>query len=100
MTAASRRARRLVLFVLILVAQFWVFEAALRTWGSSEAAPSFQGLFEGDPEIGYRLKPHARTRFVTSEFAADIAINGTGLRDDEEIGPKPPDERRIVLLGD
>jgi lysophospholipase L1-like esterase len=100
MTAASRKARRLVLFVLILVAQFWVFEAALRTWGSSEAAPSFQGLFEGDPEIGYRLKPYARTRFATSEFAADIAINGIGLRDDEEIGPKPPDERRIVLLGD
>ena len=62
--------------------------------------PSFQGLFETDPAIGYRLKPHARTRFTTSEFTADIAINGAGLRDDDEIGPKPPHERRIVLLGD
>jgi lysophospholipase L1-like esterase len=98
--SAARRPRRFFAFGIIVAAQFWIFEAALRTWGSSEAAPSFQGLFEGDPQIGYRLKPHARTRFVTSEFAADIAINGMGLRDDEEIGPKPPGERRIVLLGD
>jgi lysophospholipase L1-like esterase len=98
--SAARPARRLLAFAIILAAQFWVFEAALRRWGSSEAAPSFQGLFEDDPAIGYRLKPHARTRFVTSEFTADIAINGAGLRDDEEIGPKPAGERRIVLLGD
>jgi hypothetical protein len=92
--------RRVTTFVLIATAQFGIFEAALRTWGSSEAAPSFQGLFETDPAIGYRLKPHARTRFTTSEFSADIAINGAGLRDDEELGPKPPGERRVVLLGD
>jgi lysophospholipase L1-like esterase len=97
---ATPRLRRIALFGLVIAAQFWIFEAALRTWGSSEAAPSFQGLFEGDPEAGYRLKPHARARFVTSEFAADIAINGAGLRDDDEIGKKTPGERRIVLLGD
>ena len=74
--------------MLIAAAQFGIFEVGLRTWGSSEAAPAFQGLFETDPAIGYRLKPHARTRFTTSEFNAEIAINGAGLRDDEEIGPK------------
>lgn len=98
--ATSRRFRRLAAFALIVAAQFGVFEMALRTWGSSEAAPSFQGLFEGDPEIGYRLKPNARTRFATPEFAADIAVNSSGFRDEEEIGVKPPNERRIVLLGD
>jgi len=98
--ASSRRLRRFVTFAAILVAQFGILEAALRTWGSSEAAPSFQGLFEGDPTLGYRLKPNARTRFVTSEFAADIAVNGSGFRDNEEIGPKAPRERRILLLGD
>lgn len=92
--------RHLVSFVLIAAAQFGIFEAGLRIWGSSEAALPFQGLFETDPAIGYRLKPHARTRFTTTEFAADIAINGAGLRDDDEIGPKPPQERRIMLLGD
>jgi lysophospholipase L1-like esterase len=96
----ARRSRQLLVLMLAVVAQFFLFETALRTWGSSEAAPSFQGLFEGDPAVGYRLKPHARTRFETSEFAADIAINGAGLRDDEELGPKPANERRILLLGD
>jgi lysophospholipase L1-like esterase len=96
----SSRCRRVLLFALIVVAQFVVFEAALRTWGSSEAAPSFQGLFEGDPDIGYRLKPGARTRFTTVEFSADIAINGDGFRDDEELGAKAADERRVLLLGD
>jgi lysophospholipase L1-like esterase len=94
------RLRNLVTFVLVVAAQFAIFEVGLRTWGSSEAAPSFQGLFETDPVIGYRLRPHARTHFATSEFAADIAINGSGLRDEEELGPKKNDERRIVLLGD
>ncbi len=91
---------RLLTFVLIAAAQFGLFEVGLRTWGSSEAAPSFQGLFEPDPAIGFRLKPHARMRFTTSEFTADIAINGAGFRDDEELGPKSPQERRVVLLGD
>jgi lysophospholipase L1-like esterase len=94
------RVRHLAAFGIIVAAQFIIFEAGLRTWGSSEAAPSFQGLFEPDPGIGYRLKPHARTRFTTSEFSADIAINGSGLRDDDELGPKAADERRILLLGD
>ena len=94
------RFRHLVLFALIAAVQFGIFEVALRSWGSSEAAPSFQGLFEPDAAIGYRLKPHARTHFTTSEFAADIAINGAGLRDEEELGEKAPEERRILLLGD
>ena len=72
----------------------------MRVWGSSEAAPSFQGLFMDDAVTGYRLKPGARTRFRTVEFEADIAINANGVRDDEAIGPKPTGERRIVILGD
>ena len=95
-----RRVRRLLLFALIVGFQFVVFEAGLRTWGSSEAAPAFQGLFTGDSASGYRLKPGARVRFRTSEFDSSLAINAAGVRDDEEIGPKPPDEKRIVILGD
>lgn len=94
------RLRHLALFAAILAGQFAVFEIALRVWGSSEAAPAFQGLFEGDPLIGYRLKPGARARFTTEEFETDIAINAAGVRDDEELGPKAPGERRIVILGD
>jgi hypothetical protein len=96
----KRRARHAAAFALILAVQFGIFEAALRVWGSSEAAPSFQGLFEDDPIVSYRLKPGARVHFATTEFAADIAINQLGVRDDEEIGPKAPNEKRILILGD
>ncbi|MEP6918453.1 MAG: hypothetical protein ABJC89_22620 [Acidobacteriota bacterium] len=92
--------RRFAVFAIVMAMQFGVFEAGLRTWGSSEAAPSFQGLFINDPAIGYRLKPGARIRFATVEFDTAIAVNAAGVRDDEEIGPKPPDERRILILGD
>jgi hypothetical protein len=95
-----RHARRILLFVAILFIQFFLFEAGLRTWGTSEAAPAFQGLFTPDPVIGYRLKPGARVRFTTPEFDTDIAINNGGVRDSEEIGPKPAGEKRILILGD
>lgn len=95
-----RRVRSLALVGTIIALQFVAFEAGLRTWTSSEAGPSFQSLFQSDPLIGHRLNPHARIRFRTAEFDAEIAINGAGVRDDEELGPKAPDERRIVLLGD
>jgi lysophospholipase L1-like esterase len=94
------RARRALLFLAIVAAQFAVFEVALRTWGHSEAAPAFQALFMPDPAVGYRLRPNARTRFATAEFETDIAINAQGVRDDRDIGAKPPGERRIVVLGD
>lgn len=95
-----RRAARLLLLLAVFACWFAVFEIGLRQWGSSEAAPAFQGLFTGHPVLGYRLKPGARTRFATSEFDTEITINSAGVRDDEDIGPKGPDERRIVILGD
>lgn len=94
------RARRALLFLAIAAAQFALFEIALRIWGHSEAAPSFQALFMPDPVIGYRLRPNARTRFVTAEFDTEIAVNAQGVRDDRDVGPKPANERRIVVLGD
>ena len=86
-------------FVGVMVCQFVLFEAALRLKGGSEAAPAFQRLFMTDSRIGYRLKPGARTRFKTSSFETDIVINSSGTRD-AEIGPKAPNEWRIVVLGD
>jgi lysophospholipase L1-like esterase len=94
------RVRRALLLLAIAAFQFLLFEAALRTFGHSEAAPSFQGLFIPDPVVGYRLRPHARTHYVTAEFDTHIAVNAQGVRDDRDIGPKPPNERRILVLGD
>jgi len=96
----TSRVRRIAAFVVILALQFGLFEVGLRTWGSSEAAPAFQGLFIPDPSTGYRLKPGARVHYATSEFATDIAINRQGVRDDDDVGPKAGNERRIVILGD
>ena len=72
----------------------------MRIEGGSEASPAFQSLFMQDPAVGHRLRPGARARYTTVEFTTDLAINGEGVRDDEEIGPKAPNERRIVILGD
>ncbi len=91
--------RRGVILLLIIVAQWAVFEAGLRLSASSEAAPGFRALFMPDDRIGYRLRPGAQTHFATAEFETDIAINSSGVRD-LPIGPKPPHERRIVILGD
>ena len=92
--------RKALLFLLIAALQFAVFEVALRRWGHSEAAPSFGTLFVPDRALGYRLRPNARTRYVTAEFDTQIAINGQGVRDDLDIGPKAANERRILVLGD
>jgi hypothetical protein len=92
--------RRATVCLLIFAAQFAVFEVGLRMWGTSEAAPAFQGLFADDPAIGYRLKPGARVRFTTAEFDTALAVNSSGVRDTDEIGPKAANERRILVLGD
>jgi lysophospholipase L1-like esterase len=94
-----QRLGRLGLFAAMLAAQFVLFETAMRLTSGSEAGLEFQALFTPDPDIGYRLKPGASARFRTAEFDTRIQINSAGLRDDE-IGPKPPGERRILVLGD
>lgn len=92
-------ARRALLFIVIVAAQFVLFEAGLRLAGGSEAAPEFQALFMRDPRVGHRLQPGATAHFRTREFATDIAINSAGVRD-VEFGRKAPGERRVVVLGD
>jgi lysophospholipase L1-like esterase len=92
--------RLFVLLALILAVEFVVLEAGLRLHGGSEASLAFQSLFMQDPVVGHRPQPGARIRYSTAEFTTDLAINGQGVRDDEEIGPKAPDERRVVILGD
>jgi len=91
---------RIGLFAVIVTAQFVALEAGMRVWGGSEASPAFQQLFMQDPRVGHRLRPGASARYTTPEFSATIAINEQGVRDDRPIGPKPPDEKRVVILGD
>ena len=79
--------RRLALLAALTLVWFFVFEAGLRMYGGSEAAPAFQQLFMPDPATGHRLRPGASTEFTTAEFSTTIAINPQGVRDDEPIGP-------------
>jgi hypothetical protein len=91
--------RRALVLAVILVLQFAVLEAGLRVAGGAEGV-SFQAIFMSDPDVGHRLRPGSRMRYVTREFETDLAINAQGVRDDEPIGPKVAGERRIVILGD
>lgn len=91
--------KRAVTILIVLAAEFALFEAGLRLHAGTEAAPEFQALFAQDDRIGHVLKPGASARFSTVEFTTDIHINGAGVRDDD-FGSKPPDERRVVILGD
>ncbi len=50
--------------------------------------------------VGIRLRPGAQIRYTTVEFTADVAVNASGVRDDEPLGPKAPNERRVIVLGD
>ena len=92
--------RAVLLATFVLVVEFVVLELALRAYGGSEASSSFQSLFTRDPRIGHLPKPGARATYTTTEFSTDIAINQQGVRDDEDLGPKAPGERRIVIVGD
>jgi hypothetical protein len=91
---------RWLLLLVILVLQFALLEAGLRVYGSFEGTTTFQSLFMPDPNVGVRLRPGAQIRYTTVEFTTDIAINAEGVRDDAPLGPKPPHERRVLVLGD
>src|SRR5262249_42244040 len=91
---------RLALISAILVVQFGLIECGLRLEGGSEATPAFPALFLQDQRMGYRLKPRTPARYTTVEFSTELVINGQGVRDDREIGPKAPNERRVLVLGD
>jgi lysophospholipase L1-like esterase len=92
--------RRVGVFGLVLLIQSALLEAGLRMYQAGEGSSTFQSLFMSDPAVGHRLAPGASVRYATVEFASEIRINAQGVRDDESIGPKPPNERRIVVLGD
>jgi hypothetical protein len=91
---------RLLWLVIVGLVEVAALEAGLRLQGSSEASPGFQSLFMDDAAVGHRLRPNAQTRYTTVEFSTDLHVNAQGVRDDQDIGPKAADERRVVVLGD
>jgi hypothetical protein len=99
-SGGARLAPRLLLLVASVALVLLALEVAVRIASPDQVAPAFRALFMPDDRIGYRPRPGASGRYKTPEFEAWTAINNAGFRDDREIGPKPPDEFRIAVLGD
>ena len=97
MTSAATPSRRPV--CVIFTAQFSLFEAGLRTGDARKPLRHSRACSSKTPSIGYRLKPGARCDSRPRNSTPD-RHQQPGLRDDEEIGPKGPNERRILVLGD
>ncbi len=53
-----------------------------------------------DPNLGWKLKPHATGTLVTSEYQTHISINSKGVRGPEIPYAKADNERRVLILGD
>lgn len=58
------------------------------------------GFHEYDPELGWKLIPDYRSRFVHRDFNVEVKTNSDGLRDDEYSRQKNGDTIRVVSLGD
>ena len=96
----SKALVRLLVLGLLFVAEFAVLEAALRWRGGSEASPEFQSLFIDDQQVGHRLRPNAQARYTTPSSARTSRSTRRACATTQDIGPKAPNERRIVVLGD
>lgn len=57
-------------------------------------------VIAGDPDVNYRLRPNARGRMTSPEYAADIRINSLGFRGPEIPLVKKPGVVRVLFLGD
>lgn len=75
-----------------------VAEAGMRLFGPQPVEVSVPVVI--DPDLIYRLPPHARGTDVKEEFAVRIETNSQGLRD-REYSPTPGDGvlRRVLVLG-
>lgn len=58
------------------------------------------GMFILDEATQYRLTPGFHGIAKTTEYATDIRINASGLREDLDYGPKQKDLFRILAIGD
>jgi hypothetical protein len=97
---ASSWKARLVLVLVGVLMPLALAEIALRVTGAMLPGDYQTVSFaEAHPEFGRRNKPGAGYK-KTSEYTSWIDVNSKGLRGAEIDYPKPPGERRILVLGD
>ena len=59
-----------------------------------------RGMFTPDPVTSYALTPGFVGIIDTPEFRTDIRVNQQGFRHAHDIGPKPTDALRVLMIGD
>ncbi|HEX8162546.1 MAG TPA: SGNH/GDSL hydrolase family protein [Pyrinomonadaceae bacterium] len=90
----KRRAVKLSLILLGVVAGLFVAEIALRVAGYT-----FPTFYAPDAARGYHLQPGMRG-WYRKEGESYVEINSDGLRDREHSKAKPPHTFRVAVLGD
>ena len=71
-----------------------------RSHGGGKERDEASRYVEHDPRLGWRKKPGARVLFDRREYAVEVAVNSTGLRDPERSYVAEPGTFRILALGD
>ena len=87
-----RRAKALVKVIVAAAVVFFAGELALRVFFPMDAL-----VYEDseNPLLSFQLRPGSSG----SKNGVDVVVNAQGLRDDPVPSPRPPDERRVVVVG-
>ena len=93
--------KNLLLFSVSIVVTLLIFEIIIRVIGYERTTITpLTGFHEYDPELGWKLIPDYRSRFVHRDFNVEVRTNSDGLRDEEYSTQKNDDTIRVVSLGD
>jgi lysophospholipase L1-like esterase len=95
-------AARLALVLLGLLVALATLEGGLRSQYHLLPSPveKEHRFWQYDPLLGWSKIPGAEGPFVGYEYHTHVKINSQGLRDDKVSYQKPPEECRILALGD
>lgn len=91
-----RLSPRLTALLLGLVAIPFVAEIATRLLAPQAL---ISDILVADPDIDYRLRPHARGRMTSADYAVDVRVNALGFRGEEFPFTKRPGTTRVLFLG-
>ncbi|MBV9897482.1 MAG: SGNH/GDSL hydrolase family protein [Chloroflexi bacterium] len=101
--AVHSRLHATVLVLALLVTVLAVSEAIPRAFelprALAERRSVMANLYQLDDAAGYVLRPNYDGRVSTLEYDQTFHTNARGLRG-PDLGPKPPGEFRLVVLGD
>jgi hypothetical protein len=96
--------RDAVIVILIVAGLFVAIEGTVRVFWPQKLETDYLGgpsIAVHDEQLGFRLRPGARSTVAGPEYAVDFRINEQGLRDEVHHAlPKPAGTTRVLVLGD